>query len=599
MKKSKLFFLFVLLSLVTWWRPAETKAQSSLRLVVHYAEPVKPESEETEGDGLTLRLYFSIVDEEGNAVAIQPQSATVIWESGPRYPADLSQASTPFFISLVFDGGGSVAGPMSEIVTAAQEAIRNAPAQANFAVSQFDQRMIPLEDFTANHTLVLTALGQLTTGAEEGSCLYDAALAALQQVQLAARGVQGSRRAVVLFATGLDEDSPGTAIPCSQYTYEQVISAAQADNEATPIHVISLEGSEGRNDLTALRELAEDSGGLWVIGEQVQRLQQFEQIISTLGNQWQAEAVVYPTQGPHQATLYVTLPEGIVLAAGPTPFHAEKDYVAPDQPPTVALDGFGYIGSDNKYQLRLAYTNRERLAGLRVSIWSDDGIQVVDEMVAAPAENEPIPLDGTTLVAGSAYLLQVSAQDVTGNWLANEEGQRVLVAHEFTHHPSQAQSTLTLSPVTLDEAAGMLLLEPNSTSSTTITDYEVVLVAKETNTLALETRLDRPADGILRIPLAGLANQGYTILLTGLDAAGQPVAQTSYADWLYQPHKPGIGERMQNGLRNNTAVRVLILLIIVGVVAWLIVRMVLQWRETGVPFLGRRGSRTPGVGGGR
>jgi VWFA-related protein len=304
--RKRLWLVFVL-ALFSLSQSRDAAAQATHRLEIHYPEVSEGAS------AMSLGLYFTVLDAGGQVLTdAQVVDAEVAMEDGSVYDAAVAKPSPETYVVLVLDGSGSMVGSINQLRQAAIQAVQAAPEEASFAVVQFNNRVTTLQDFTTDKTKVEEAINKVRAVTNAGTCLYDAAYSALGMLQGAPRG----RRAMILFTDG-DDELPGGR-PCSQHTFEQVVTLASQQEARVPIHTIGLRtGSTTPVNEALLREMSSITGGTSQAGETNSLSLLFGTIIRTLSSQWLASADIYPQAGESQVELTVWLAEGPSVRSDP------------------------------------------------------------------------------------------------------------------------------------------------------------------------------------------------------------------------------------------------------------------------------------------
>ncbi len=253
-------------------------AQAEVRLTVNYAE-VASESQTSQ----TVNIFFTLFDGQDNAIPSPViNSAQLVLNGQPYTASKIDKPTTPFYIVLVLDNSNSMKSNGPKLREAALAAINGAPDGTNISILRFTHQIPPISGFTTDKGLLNNTIGGMTndqfTG---GTCLYDAASAAVDALRLAPPG----RRAVILFTDGVDEDQFGKK-PCSKATEDTVIKSAQ-DNQNTPIYTIGLTGN-AKTDFTTLKAMSDRTGGLSSAGGINELAGVFQKVINTLASQKQA-----------------------------------------------------------------------------------------------------------------------------------------------------------------------------------------------------------------------------------------------------------------------------------------------------------------------
>jgi VWFA-related protein len=563
--------------------PAEAvRAQSAASLRVNFTEVA-------EGDSfLTLNVYFTVVDNDGKVVTnASIQSAEIILlDDNSRYAATTKKADTPFYIVLVLDASGSMARAAADLRNAAAQSITNAPDGARFAVVMFNDKINVLQDFTDDEERIANAIEKVIPVTNAGTCLYDATYPAIDLLSQTPAG----RRAVIVFTDGKDE----TALrgPCSQHTFNDVIDHANEVGVGVPVNTIGLAANTSAINATELEGMASSTGGFAVVGSQSGLSEMFKEIMEALGNQWMATGALYPTQGKHQAAIQITLKDGTKLSSTAA-FESSRAYTVPAN---MTVDRVIYEAANNIFKLSLNIGSPQLIDHLRITVWDEEkGVQVAEYTVRdlTAAVTYDIKTDGFT--SGSDYIFKISALDRNNNLVKNSEGQDIYLEHTVRYEPPEGVKTkLNVVSVVLGTQALTATLQVEGGDQ--VVSYEGWLNNDENNTQVASTAFalpGMPVNNALVIPLAGLAEGEYTIIVRAMGQNNTLLAQADYQGISYVPPAPPpepsafsvFSRRLMVGLQQNSwilfAIIGFIFLGIMGVLATVLLRR----RETGTPVL--------------
>lgn len=297
------------LLLVMFIIPLMTLAQDSqpAQLLINY-----PEVSIGTGDTTALGLYFTVLDRNGLAIDNSSASnATIVMDTGTRYDAQVGDPTTPLHISLVLDISGSMGPAANAMKTAAIQAIEVAPEGTLFQVITFNRQINLVQDFTTERTAVINAIASAnpppSSDPNAGTCLYDATIQALAEMDSIPLP---NRRTIVLFTDGRDELTRNGE-KCSRATLENVLDRATRLDDRIAINTIGL-GAQGAINEDELRDIARQTGGVSVIGEQDNLGELFSQIINALASQQVARTEICEPAGARSATLTVQVSGGLL-----------------------------------------------------------------------------------------------------------------------------------------------------------------------------------------------------------------------------------------------------------------------------------------------
>ena len=434
--------LLVLLVL-TWLLPAAPSAHAQVpsQLIINYPEVI-----DLGDEGMQLGLYFTIADSTGRVVPnAQIQSARIVLDDGQT--ADNlapEQPNTPFYIALVLDASGSMGPAAAAMRDAANQAIRSAPEQAQVAVIRFNESIDVLQDFTSDRNRAANAVGDVQPVNLKGTCLYDASWRAIELVSQAPPG----RRAIVVFTDGTDRLRPAPdTTPCSQHTFAQVVDYATSPAARVPVHTIGLRTSD--LNPTELRNLANQTGGLSVVGEQGDLNALFQDIMNALKNQWLARGIFFPERGTHAATLVVTLANGTKLSAS-TQFEVPRDFAVPQTPtptPTpivVKLEILSARWDRDEDMLYLEVRAQgEQVIGTYRFDFFDANNQLLDSKTVPKPLPSPVAISAVNL--SGKLRVELRALDAQGNFIS-WPGERDQMIDKVTYDLNIIRPTPTPPP---------------------------------------------------------------------------------------------------------------------------------------------------------
>ena len=580
MKQGIRFFALILLFILLV--PLSAGAQSPGGMVINYAEVRE------DPDALSLGVYFTIVDRESRPVSnASIDSATIqIVGDSVTYPAQTEKPRSPLYIALVLDASGSMGGAMNDMRQAAAQAISGLPDEARVAVVRFNEDISKVQDFTDNKDSVANAINGVNTD-QKGTCLYDAAYQAIQWVNEAASSTPQARRAVIVFTDGRDELVSGNAQPCSTHSYQDVVTLATSLGAQVPVHTIGMSGGQNINAVE-LRGMAGETGGLSAIGDQAALSELFSQIIAGLRSQWLASAHLYPRAGTHPATLSVMLRDGTVLASTFT-FTSSRDYAVPPDPVAIILQSLRPT-PEGDYLLTLGITSPALVGRMEVSVW-DGGILVSEYTIPTPGVTQQVTLATDDFVEKKQYDVQVTAVSPDGSSITTDRGNNVLLEHNFRYDPAaQAETVITVDAVRIDPTSNTLILNMLAENGGTIDHYEVSLIDEESNTqVYFDPNPEMPGEQMVSVPLETIGKGKYTINVEAIDLLGDTLAKAEYGGVAYTPPEPppppSIFSRIFVALGQFWYITALIVVLVLGTVAWMMFRSRQEKLVTGTPFL--------------
>jgi Mg-chelatase subunit ChlD len=466
---------------------------------------------------MSLGLYFTVLDAGGqvltDAVVVD---AEVAMEDGSVFDAAVAKPSPETYVVLVLDGSGSMVGSISQLRLAAIQAVQAAPEEASFAVVQFNNRVTTLQDFTSDKAKVEEAINKVRAVQNAGTCLYDAAYQALGMLQGAPRG----RRAMVLFTDGDDELPNGR--PCSQHTFEQVITLASRQEARVPIHTIGLRTSSTTPVNEALlRELSSLTGGTSQAGATNSLSLLFTTIVRTLSSQWLATADVYPQAGENQIVLTVWLEEGPFVRSDPETIVSTRDYVAP---PSARVESVTYTNSGN-LNLHLGLNKAEEIDAIELLVVDTESNVSAPPISVEPAEIVAIP--ATAFKSGNEYRIGIRVLDASGQALSE-------TSYQFSYDPTIVEGQFQVVSVELDSQVPEFVVALAAQNLEGVDHYELWLNDTTKKTVVPGSKVSVPVEGTVRLPLADVPGGTYDIVVTAVSQEGVVLAQTEFADAVFR-----------------------------------------------------------------
>lgn len=406
------------LLLVMFLVPLMTYAQNDnppAQLLINY-----PEVSIGTGDRTALGLYFTILDRNGVAVGSggSASNASIVMDTGTRYDAQVSQPNTPLHISLVLDISGSMGPAANAMKTAAIQAIEAAPAGTLFQVITFNRQINLVQNFTTERTAVINAIASAnpppSSDPNAGTCLYDATIQALAEMD---RIPLPNRRTIVLFTDGRDELTRNGE-KCSRATLENVLDRATRLDDRIAINTIGL-GAQGAINEDELRDIARQTGGISVIGEQNNLNELFGQIINSLASQQVARTEICEPAGPRSATLTVQVGGGL-LTSSITFQNARGCAIATQVPVALIIRGVRFDDKNEKISFTVEGQGLSQIGQYSFEIYDRNGNLVgrfdqTEPQVEFDSFNIPDGQISITLVAFDTNGLIVAQidQDVT------------------------------------------------------------------------------------------------------------------------------------------------------------------------------------------
>lgn len=537
-------------------------------------------------DEMRLKLYFSLYDPNTQKpiTALEAEEAHItLLNSNYVAPAVIQPPDIPIYVTLLLDASGSMLGSDQQLRNAAKLALNSPPDNALFGVVQFGEEIKLLQDFSDNIPAVQFAIDQYAV-TDQGTCLYDAAYAAVEAQASAPPG----RRAVILFTDGKDEKIGG--MPCSTHALQDLIELAL--EMQVSIHTVGLSGQNSNINEVELKNIATITGGFSFIANQVDLVGAFTQIMESLKAQWMVEAEVYPAQGENEGVFSLVFEEGQTLNTA-FAFESKTDYPGPPSPVQVRLDGLQLMAETQSYELQLTVSSPELVGYVKVALWDEDaGSKVADYIFDNPAFFNSFDIPTDQMAADRQYQLRISAinaeNDIPFMIVENSRGEKSSeLLHDFRFDPSSIFASGEITSVT--QTGGDLVLNVSFTNPAMIGGLDGWLVNKETNTRVENSEFNLPAsaasEGQIEILMREnrISSGVYTVVLRVLNSNQQVLMTTQYEDVTYRA--PNIIQRIVLALFAEPIFLIAIIGIILGVVFFLLVISSRQKSLTGTPVM--------------
>jgi hypothetical protein len=522
--------------------PSTSHAQTASQIVINYPELTDVDN------ALQLGIYFNVADSTGRVTPdAKVKSARILLDDGTTQDAQVEQPTTPFYIALVLDASGSMSPSADAMRQAAIQAINDAPEQARFAVIRFNDKIDVLQDFTEDRNRAINAIGDVKPVNLAGTCLYDAAYQAIQQLGQVPQG----RRAIILFTDGKDETAQGKQ--CSTHTFSDVVQFATRANLRVPINTIGLSTREQNINAGELRDMASSTGGLSAIGGQAQLSDLFTQIMDALKSQWLAKVLIYPMHGTHTATLTVTLDDGTTPQPAVVQFEVARDYLVPVTPsptPTpivvnLTIQAVTVDQAQNVVNLDVTVQGEQVISSYRFDFFDADTNLLLDSQTVPAPLPDPVTLSATKL--SGKLRVELRALDANGkiiSWPGDRNTPIDHATYDFSFlrpTPTPPPPTGTPIPIAVeingiayDQATDMISLDLSLTGQDQMSNLEISIFDARTN-LRVNVYNSEPKESI-QLAAKGLEPlHDYTITVVAQSSTGQNLARSSSQKFTYTP----------------------------------------------------------------
>ena len=278
------FFLFAILALLATLTvgqnptvPAQPKPSQSAPSAEEGQAPA-----EKSGDVYVFRkevdevtLHATVVDDKNRLVTTLDRSDFTVYEDGqPQKVTSFRREDIPVAMGIVIDNSGSMRDKRTAVNAAAINFVRSSNPQDKVFIVNFNEDFFLDQDYTASIPKLKDALERIE--ARGGTALYDAVVASSDHLKKS-----GTLEKKVLLVVTDGEDN------ASRESLEQAIRRLQEENGPT-VYTIGLLGEEhSKRARRALREMAEETGGVAFFPQGVNEVDAItQQIAHDIRNQY-------------------------------------------------------------------------------------------------------------------------------------------------------------------------------------------------------------------------------------------------------------------------------------------------------------------------
>jgi Ca-activated chloride channel homolog len=197
-----------------------------------------------------VTLHATVVDDKNRLVTNLDRSDFAVFEDGqPQKITSFRREDIPVAMGIVIDNSGSMRDKRSAVNAAAINFVRSSNPQDKVFIVNFNEEYFLDQDYTASIPKLKDALERIE--ARGGTALYDAVVASSDHLKKS-----GLLEKKVLLVVTDGEDN------ASRESLEQSIRRLQEENGPT-VYTIGLLGEEhSKRARRALRQMAEETGGL-------------------------------------------------------------------------------------------------------------------------------------------------------------------------------------------------------------------------------------------------------------------------------------------------------------------------------------------------
>jgi VWFA-related protein len=256
--------------------------------------------EEQQGDVYVFKkqvdevtLHATVVDDHNRLIANLAKNDFTVFEDGkPQRITSFRNEDIPVAMGIVIDNSGSMREKRPAVNAAAINLVQSSNPQDQVFVVNFSEEYFLDQDYTAKIPKLKDALERIES--RGGTALYDAVLASADHLKESG----ALEKKVLLVVTDGDDNA-------SRHSLEQTVRRLEEKNGPT-IYTIGLLQDEGaKRARRALREMAEDTGGVAFFPKDLSEVQAItSQIAHDIRNQY---TIQYKPSTPQSVGGYRTV----------------------------------------------------------------------------------------------------------------------------------------------------------------------------------------------------------------------------------------------------------------------------------------------------
>jgi len=220
-------------------------------------------------------LHATVTDQRQHLVSGLRQGDFAVFEDGkPMVITSFHQEDIPVSIGIVIDNSGSMRDKRQKVNQAALNLVRASNPQDELFVVNFNDEYYLDQDFTSNINQLKEGLDHIES--RGGTALYDAVVASADHL---AKGARLDRKVLLVVTDGEDN--------ASRESLEQALRRLQEQNGPTIYTIGLLSEEHGKRARRALREMAEDTGGVAYFPKDLNEVEAItQQIAHDIRNQY-------------------------------------------------------------------------------------------------------------------------------------------------------------------------------------------------------------------------------------------------------------------------------------------------------------------------
>lgn len=197
-----------------------------------------------------VTLHATVVDDKNRLVTDLSRSDFTVYEDGqPQKITSFRREDIPVAMGIVIDNSGSMRDKRTAVNAAAINFVKSSNPQDKVFVVNFNEDYFLDQDYTASIPKLKDALERIES--RGGTALYDAVVASADHLKKSG----ALEKRVLLVVTDGDDNA-------SRESLEQAIRRLQEENGPTVYTIGLLSEEHSKRARRALREMAEETGGV-------------------------------------------------------------------------------------------------------------------------------------------------------------------------------------------------------------------------------------------------------------------------------------------------------------------------------------------------
>ena len=240
-----------------------------------------------------VTLHATVVDDRNRLITNLTKADFNVLEDGkPQKVTSFHNEDIPVALGIVIDNSGSMREKRPQVNAAAVNLVRSSNPQDKVFVVNFNEEYFLDQDYTGSIPKLKDALERIES--RGGTALYDAVVASADHLKKS-----GELEKKVLLVVTDGEDN------ASRESLEQALRRLQEQNGPTIYTIGLLSEEHGKRARRALREMAEDTGGVAFFPKDLSEVEAItQQIAHDIRNQY---TIGYKPSNPQSAGGYRTV----------------------------------------------------------------------------------------------------------------------------------------------------------------------------------------------------------------------------------------------------------------------------------------------------